>query len=912
MQKINQEETKTIPDRFLDVTTQLIFYKPVVADDGNTYEEQPLLKWANSHNYESPLRTNVKGRLVLNRSLKTEIEEFLSTNPQFRSEQYSPENPEQYLQQKSFIGPLEEKKPEEHDESVKSKQLSARQVTLPYQAMVINDTTPLIERNRARSNATAGSLAGCLSCVCVVAGTIVVLAFILRTKNPDLTMPLENIYYEFKAPYAGGGTVIIHNENNFEIEVSDIQFFINGIIATDKQGTIYGDLAPWGEAKIINTGQIASWYGYKIIEPGDKIVAISAHSQKNFTYVFSKTTDVLNVVSLPKNISMTTTDNDSVQLSLYGRCTGLQCEDPSPHRIIGGYYTNWDMYGRAFNVRDIPIHNINEINYAFINFDQFGNLISSDFNSDNIQLPMLMQLAQQHPYLKVVLSLGGAGKGSENFSTLAANSTAVQNFANNLVALLHQFNFSGIDIDWEYPSQKDAPNFVTMLRTIRETLDMTGRNFTLSIAAPAGKKNIDDVGYLWRDIIRYVTLNVMGYDYSSGAWSVLSDYQSPYTLPPNDPNGIFNSLNVTLELYYKYGVLPDDIVLGIPAYFRGVVVNNSRNFGLWQPVVGVPPGQFDASGIFSNACVFKGDCRQGISFPSDAVYLNMTQAPYANFSRTPFFFQPKNLTFFTGDCYESAYFKSHYAKQQNLRGVFFWTFADDVRNDAKTSLISAAYEVFNANESSAAFQNVHEVNDMYWDDFRVKFEQTIIAVMPIVGGFGLTFLFYYLNKITDQTFTLFVNTSSHKHNQELLLTFKMVVYFVTFYSLGLPLLPSAAGIAVGCMCKKFLRASHSDAHMAAAITSFVLQLTSDEAPTLSAALVNYGLAFAGSRAATSLLVPETPSILEEGRAFYQRVKNWGARTSSYLTHGFFAGMQWGRKSDDTTTVQMHNSESRLG
>jgi chitinase len=55
------------------------------------------------------------------------------------------------------------------------------------------------------------------------------------------------------------------------------------------------------------------------------------------------------------------------------------------------------------------------------------------------------QLKQQYPQLKVILSVGGGGKGSENFASVARNPAAVAVFASSARALVDQFGLDGID-----------------------------------------------------------------------------------------------------------------------------------------------------------------------------------------------------------------------------------------------------------------------------------------------------------------------------------------------------------------------------------------------------------------------------------------------------------------------------------
>lgn len=55
------------------------------------------------------------------------------------------------------------------------------------------------------------------------------------------------------------------------------------------------------------------------------------------------------------------------------------------------------------------------------------------------------QLKQQYSEMKVILSVGGGGKGSENFAKVSRNPPAVEVFVKSARALVDQFSLDGID-----------------------------------------------------------------------------------------------------------------------------------------------------------------------------------------------------------------------------------------------------------------------------------------------------------------------------------------------------------------------------------------------------------------------------------------------------------------------------------
>jgi chitinase len=123
-------------------------------------------------------------------------------------------------------------------------------------------------------------------------------------------------------------------------------------------------------------------------------------------------------------------------------------------------------------------------------------------------------------------SIGGWSL-SNNFPKVAANSAARTNFANDCVNLISDYDFDGIDIDWEYPTfaehsgtPADTENFNLLLSEIRSKLDnyslSTGKVYGLSAALSCDPDQISnyDVPYLNNVLSEF---NLMTYDFH-GSW----------------------------------------------------------------------------------------------------------------------------------------------------------------------------------------------------------------------------------------------------------------------------------------------------------------------------------------------------------------------------------------------------------
>ena len=221
-------------------------------------------------------------------------------------------------------------------------------------------------------------------------------------------------------------------------------------------------------------------------------------------------------------------------------------------RIVA-YFAAWGVYGRDYHVADIPADRLTHINYAFANISADGACVLGDPYADidkfyegdswdagalRGSFNQLLKLKQAHPHVKTLISVGG-WSWSGRFSDAALTATSRASFAASCVAMMKQYGFDGIDIDWEYPVSgglpanttrpEDEGNFTLMMRELRDQLDALeaadGRDYLLTIAAPAGpgiyaNLEIAQLG----EILDWI--NVMTYDFNGG-WAAVTNFNAP-------------------------------------------------------------------------------------------------------------------------------------------------------------------------------------------------------------------------------------------------------------------------------------------------------------------------------------------------------------------------------------------------
>jgi len=152
----------------------------------------------------------------------------------------------------------------------------------------------------------------------------------------------------------------------------------------------------------------------------------------------------------------------------------------------------------------IPYDKLTEINYAFLIPNEDGT-----FAPLNPWMPgELVRLGHQHN-VKVNLSVGGWG-WDKQFEQLAANPDTRKAFVQNLVKIVDQYHFDGVDIDWEYPiAGKSSQFFLALIQELRAALPKDSQLSAGVAALGANADGIPTEAFTLLD-----SVNIMAYDNS--------------------------------------------------------------------------------------------------------------------------------------------------------------------------------------------------------------------------------------------------------------------------------------------------------------------------------------------------------------------------------------------------------------
>ncbi|KRD12497.1 glycoside hydrolase [Flavobacterium sp. Root901] len=337
----------------------------------------------------------------------------------------------------------------------------------------------------------------------------------------------------------------------------------------------------------------------------------------------------------------------------------LALAQPAHGKKVVGYYAQWSIYARDFNVPKIDGSKLTHLNYSF-----YGTTYDpahpentklkcldtyADFEHMEGGIPWdapvkgnfydLKKLKEKYPHLKVLISVGGWTKG-QDLSPIAASSVARAALAADMANFIVTYPFiDGFDIDWEYPlsggtdgteivngspvppqkySPDDNKNLVLLLKAMRQAMPnklitiAAGNNVRKVAQQYLGPNNRSQYG-MTEDISTYCDyITYFGYDFG-GNWYDKTCYNAPLYASgnPNDPlYGATQSESLD-ELTNQYlnviGFPANKLIMGLPFYgkkFDHVATNSTNGLFVAAPrdiVPGCtnpqnPTGTWDGSG----------------------------------------------------------------------------------------------------------------------------------------------------------------------------------------------------------------------------------------------------------------------------------------------------------------------------
>jgi chitinase len=307
--------------------------------------------------------------------------------------------------------------------------------------------------------------------------------------------------------------------------------------------------------------------------------------------------------------------------------------------------------------------------HAFVTADETGRL------RPNQSVPSRELTRQAHEAgVQVLLSLGGWGWDRE-FAAIVSDTGAEDRYADAVMHMVDEFDYDGIDLDWEYPDAKEEiVGFERLSSRFREQLDALGkkkgRPMALTMAASAAPNTLR---WLETDFLlaTFDWINVMTYDYT-GEHSSFAGHHSPLFASSKAPAESGESTELTMKFLVRERQLPAGrLAVGLPLYGKG--------FAATEPYGPTARGESRR--------------RRG----GDFARLHQLQATeswrrtWDDETKNPWLTSPDGKTVIGYDDAESIALRTEWAMKQGFRGVFFWQIAGDRLPDGTNPVQEAAH-----------------------------------------------------------------------------------------------------------------------------------------------------------------------------------------------------------------------------
>lgn len=339
----------------------------------------------------------------------------------------------------------------------------------------------------------------------------------------------------------------------------------------------------------------------------------------------------------------------------------------SKRKVVVGYIM---ARGRVLAPETIAAGKLTRINYAFARIRD-GVIIEGGMH-DAENFAALTSLKHEYPALQIVVSVGGGGKGSAQFSDMAYTKESRAKFIESCVAFIEKYNLDGVDIDWEYPGvpghqqnkfrAEDKQTYTLLLKELRLRLNREQkklhRHLVTSTATGWTTSWLEHTDM--RQASKWVdTVNLMCYDYYE-PYDPTTGHDAPLFTNPADPKGVSTDRSVRENL--AAGVPARKLVVGVPFYGKQWEQVSAANHGLFQP--GKP--------ATNPTPLYREIATNMIGHGFTRYWDPVAEAPYLYNAATG--------TFVTYDDPEALAKKTAYVMKHHLGGIMFWEYTGDPNN----------------------------------------------------------------------------------------------------------------------------------------------------------------------------------------------------------------------------------------
>lgn len=326
------------------------------------------------------------------------------------------------------------------------------------------------------------------------------------------------------------------------------------------------------------------------------------------------------------------------------------------------------IYRSYFRVDDYYFDNQEILYTAFSLADQYGDFPDS-LNSrywGNVRSNIMPKAKEKG--VRVIMSVGP----SSEWRYFSQTKELRENFANNIVQLIKQHGFDGVDIDWETPRSQYGENilYTELMKVVHEKVKANNPNHLVTTAITGGSSQPPH--YNLKDSGKYIDyINIMTYGMASvdgmyqNALYHRQSFHNPEFLagrPPRNAN-----ISDSITIFNNYNVPSSKLIVGLAFYgMRQLRTYDAENntYSSWTSF-----GSLDWQDILIE--LEKENQRR--------VYDEISQVPYI--------INDEGTIFISYDDPVSIKAKAEFVMENEIAGMMYWEYHHDYENTLLKAMV---------------------------------------------------------------------------------------------------------------------------------------------------------------------------------------------------------------------------------
>ena len=322
------------------------------------------------------------------------------------------------------------------------------------------------------------------------------------------------------------------------------------------------------------------------------------------------------------------------------------------------------VYRDYFNLDDKFFETMDIVYCAFIGFNSDGTLSSNANVLRNVEKYVTPKAKVYGVY--TVLSLGGGGESPrETYVNVTQDENKRKILIENVINLINEYGFDGVDIDWETPTSSQAKYFTLFVKELSEAIKKNNPNHILTAAITGGRWQpprydlVNSGKYL-----DYINVMTYGMSSSGGTYQNALYTRSGYNDSVNRVGSVASSCSIdeSVGIFNSYNIPNSKLIFGLAFYG----IKQVKTDGSWK----------------NSGSVYYTSIKNSYLNNEDYEYF------YDEKAQVPYILSKDKTVFISYDDPRSIIAKCEYVKNTKCAGVMYWENGCDSTGD----LVNAIYD----------------------------------------------------------------------------------------------------------------------------------------------------------------------------------------------------------------------------